>query len=482
MCLGTLLLPFALRSAEDKRLAIYSNDGHFFLPVVDIEQREYVVLEDLLVKLGQVATSVRKETVRMRFRRAEGEFTEGARRFRVGNAMITSTEPIRIQEGKVLAPTSVLPLVLKNYGLGEAELHAAGRRLFLSGTKQQVEHSLRPGESSTLTLDFPAPVNPNVSSDGNRIHLVFRNEPIVWGADRVDYTDKLIRALAFGESNGQSEVTVQGAAPLLASFSNGGKTITISAAPAPVAVQAPPTTSPSSPLPATATETEPAPAAVIPENAASALPPSASPGGPAHFFVLIDAAHGGDDPGVKFSDKLAEKEISLIVAQRLRVELQDRGITALMVRSDDTAVSLEARAVMANEKHAGLYVSLHAGGPGNGVRVYTALMGTTPQNPGASLFMPWGQAQRPYLDESAALAHAMVKEIANRKIEAAMMPGPIAPLPSIAAPAVALEIAPPPSKQDPEGLKLAAYQKTVVEAATKAIVATRGKLAQGGGK
>jgi N-acetylmuramoyl-L-alanine amidase len=347
--------------------------------------------------------------------------------------------------------------------------------LFLAGAKQQVEHALHPGDTSTLTIDFPVPVNPNVSSDGNRIQFVFRHEPIIWGADRVDYTDKLIRSLAFTENNGQSELTVSGSAPLLASFSNGGKTITITPAPAPQVAKAP--ESPPAPAPTTTATPEtvpPTPTAEVPTVPGAA---SISPA-PAHFYVLIDASHGGDDPGVKFSDKLTEKEISLVLAQRLRAELQDRGIPTQMVRNDDTTVPLDARAVMANEKHAGVYVSLHAGGPGSGVRVYTALMGAGATENTSPLFTPWDQAQRAYVDQSATVANALVTEFANRKINAAMMPGSIAPLATISAPAIAIEVAPPPSK-DADCLRLAAYQKTIAEAAAKGIASARTKMMQG---
>src|SRR4051812_7936036 len=112
-------------------------------------------------------------------------------------------------------------------------------------------------------------------------------------------------------------------------------------------------------------------------QAADIPSPSITPSeSPRHsdFFVIIDPSHGGYDAGANFGGKLLEKDVTLKLARELKKELDERGIAARMLRDSDVDVSLDRRAEIANEQHAGLYIALHAGGPGRGVRVYAPLL------------------------------------------------------------------------------------------------------------
>src|SRR3954469_23920955 len=71
------------------------------------------------------------------------------------------------------------------------------------------------------------------------------------------------------------------------------------------------------------------------------------------FFVMIDASHGGDDPGARFSDKLLEKDITLAIARKLRIELHNHGISAVLLRDSDANISYDQRAVVTNAQRAG---------------------------------------------------------------------------------------------------------------------------------
>src|ERR1051326_7445798 len=116
------------------------------------------------------------------------------------------------------------------------------------------------------------------------------------------------------------------------------------------------------------------------------------------FFVMIDPSHGGYDTGADFGGKLLEKDITLKLARELRKELDERGIASRMLRDSDVDVPLERRAEITNEQRAGIYVALHAGRPGRGVRVYMPLLVNTEQPIGR--FLPWDSAQAPALDRS----------------------------------------------------------------------------------
>jgi N-acetylmuramoyl-L-alanine amidase len=77
--------------------------------------------------------------------------------------------------------------------------------------------------------------------------------------------------------------------------------------------------------------------------------------------VVIDPGHGGKDPGAIGWNGLQEKDIVLDVAKRLHALLKkQRRITPSLTRSDDQFLSLEARTSLAAQRHADLFVSIHA--------------------------------------------------------------------------------------------------------------------------
>ncbi|MEW6516531.1 MAG: N-acetylmuramoyl-L-alanine amidase [candidate division FCPU426 bacterium] len=77
-------------------------------------------------------------------------------------------------------------------------------------------------------------------------------------------------------------------------------------------------------------------------------------------LVVLDPGHGGKDPGAIGPSGLKEKVVTLEVGLKLRDLLAARGFRVLMTRSDDTFISLQRRAEIANEAKADLFVSIHA--------------------------------------------------------------------------------------------------------------------------
>lgn len=76
--------------------------------------------------------------------------------------------------------------------------------------------------------------------------------------------------------------------------------------------------------------------------------------------IVIDAGHGGKDPGAIGRSGLYEKEVTLDIAHRLNKLLRSRGIETVMVRSTDKFVRLEDRVKIANEPGNSLFISIHA--------------------------------------------------------------------------------------------------------------------------
>lgn len=79
---------------------------------------------------------------------------------------------------------------------------------------------------------------------------------------------------------------------------------------------------------------------------------------PAAKRIVIDAGHGGEDPG-KVEGKMREKSYTLDIAKRLQRILTKRGYTVVLVRDRDVFLELEARSKKANAAKADLFVSIH---------------------------------------------------------------------------------------------------------------------------
>jgi N-acetylmuramoyl-L-alanine amidase len=74
--------------------------------------------------------------------------------------------------------------------------------------------------------------------------------------------------------------------------------------------------------------------------------------------VVIDAGHGGKDPGCGWNG-LVEKRLCLDVAQRLNEALKAKGLKTVMTRTMDTYVELSDRAAKANRYSRAVFVSIH---------------------------------------------------------------------------------------------------------------------------
>jgi N-acetylmuramoyl-L-alanine amidase len=93
-----------------------------------------------------------------------------------------------------------------------------------------------------------------------------------------------------------------------------------------------------------------------PSRPTSPVVPSAR----AQGLVVIDAGHGGHDPGAIGATGLQEKFVNLRVAAKVARLLEARGIGVVMTRWQDEYPELEERSAIANRRKADLFVSIHA--------------------------------------------------------------------------------------------------------------------------
>lgn len=77
-------------------------------------------------------------------------------------------------------------------------------------------------------------------------------------------------------------------------------------------------------------------------------------------IIVIDAGHGGKDPGCIGKGGTQEKTVVLSVAKKLKGKLEAEGYKTFLTRSNDTYLKLAERAEFAEKKRADLFISLHA--------------------------------------------------------------------------------------------------------------------------
>jgi N-acetylmuramoyl-L-alanine amidase len=93
-------------------------------------------------------------------------------------------------------------------------------------------------------------------------------------------------------------------------------------------------------------------------------------------LIVIDAGHGGHDPGAS-GDIFREKDVVLSLALALRDQLlKQGGVRVALTREDDRFLALEERSQIARALHADLFLSIHADSAGQeadigGASVYT---------------------------------------------------------------------------------------------------------------
>lgn len=115
-------------------------------------------------------------------------------------------------------------------------------------------------------------------------------------------------------------------------------------------------------------------------DAGVGLPQVAGPQDPGRPLIVIDAGHGGHDPGASGSSALGgikEKTLTLGLARALRDELlRGGGVRVALTRDDDSFLSLDERSEIARALGADLFLSIHADSAGDqagisGASVYT---------------------------------------------------------------------------------------------------------------
>lgn len=195
----------------------------------------------------------------------------------------------------------------------------------------------------------------------------------------------------------------------------------------------------------------------------------AQPTGP-RFLVVLDAAHGGTDPGALLGTTGPEKDYTLAFALRLHALLTARGIRSTLTRGTDATLDGDARAEIDDRARASACILLHATATGDGVHLFTSSLAPASGADKRHAFLPWRTAQASYATESLRLESDMNSALTDAHVPTLMGRTSLVPLDSLACPAVALEVAPLDAATP---LTDAAYQQKVIGALASALAAWR---------
>jgi N-acetylmuramoyl-L-alanine amidase len=258
--------------------------------------------------------------------------------------------------------------------------------------------------------------------------------------------------------------------------------------------------------------TNPAPSASAPAPAQSPPGASTAPSGSAPppagggdaitiHTIAIDPGHGGTDNGVTGAAGIKEKDLALSVARRIKAAIEGRlGIRVLLTRDDDNVVAADARASLANNNRADLFISLHANGSfqrttAGATVLYAAFDREAERSAHASLgserlpvfgggfreidLVSWDLAQIRHVDQSGELARILEEQLRDH-VPLAAQPidrMPLRVLESLNMPAVLIEMGYLTNDQQETRMSGAGFQNGLAQAIYDGVVKYRDRLA-----
>jgi N-acetylmuramoyl-L-alanine amidase len=211
--------------------------------------------------------------------------------------------------------------------------------------------------------------------------------------------------------------------------------------------------------------------------------------------IVIDAGHGGHDPGAR-ANGISEADLTLDVALRLKKLLERQpGIEVVMTRERDVFIPLEERTAIANREAADLFLSIHANASRNanarGVETYFLNFATNPEAEAVAARENSASGRTMHslpsivraialnnkIDESrdfaAAVQKSMVRALAdkNRSLrDLGVKQAPFVVLIGAGMPSVLAEISFVTNKQEGQLLKTGAYRQTIAQALQDAVL------------
>ena len=475
-----------LASAQTPSLTVISRDGRKPLPVIAINNQDYVAVDDINAAFGTTSREDRLAgglTITARGRSIV--LTENQNVVSVAGRLVPLPAPPVRRDARWYVPAEFLPRALSPALDVRLDLRRSPRLLVVGDLR--VPRVVTRVDAGTTSVAVSFDITPNTET---RVNAQPGRLIVQFDADALDLSIPLVptqgylQSIAPGDTPSTVVITL---GPRYATHrvstsqaDAGSLRLTIEL------------------LPST-TEAAPAPAPAPPEPAPDTrlLIPTQGPSTGLRI-VVIDPGHGGDELGTQGGNGALEKEITLSVARRLRTLIETRlGLKVFLTREDDRTVALDDRSAFANNHHADVFLSIHANSAVRptlkGAEVYYLTVEradaearkkadenatTLPALGGGSRAIDlilWETAQARYLEQSATLA-GYIEQSLRSKIEMsprAVQQAPFRVLVGANMPAALVEIGYLSNADQEAQLTTAGYQDQVAQALLDALIKFR---------
>lgn len=166
--------------------------------------------------------------------------------------------------------------------------------------------------------------------------------------------------------------------------------------------------------------------------------------------IVIDPGHGGSDSGAKGADNTLEKEITLLLAKKIKSRLEKK-YTVILTRSDDYWVGNRQRTEIANKANPRLFISIHTNAgfirETNGISFIffkppCGLPETSKSSSAETHPEKWSLTQKKFIPLSRLFAKALSKRFSNtyRDIPSRLNSLPLSVLSGANMPAILIEL------------------------------------------
>src|SRR5437899_2530961 len=346
--LGAALFIFGgLIRAADANLPIYFPGSKLIVKAETFNRETYLPLKEILESMGVPYTdALALETLTIRSGNARLVVTKNSALMSYNDQIVLLPSPVLREDGRWLVPMDFLNLGLMRLTGTEFRYRPGTPRIFAENVDApELEMNAQTlGPITRLTIRCAVPLNLDLKRDNQRAILAIDRTPLDPVRERLEHRDRLLRSVVFDDSDGEAKLILDitrdvSDIRLTPADNNRIFFVDLLRKGEPISEAPPPAETPA------------------PAGKPDVIPPAER----RVRVVVIDPGHGGMDTGAK-GEEVAEKDLTLILARRLRAALQMRlGTTVLLTRDSDIALDNEARSAVANNNQANLLISLHAG-------------------------------------------------------------------------------------------------------------------------
>jgi N-acetylmuramoyl-L-alanine amidase len=438
--LAAAVLVFGSRShAADGDFPIYFQNSRLIVKAQSINRVTYLPLTDIISFMGLPYTdALALETLTVRSGTSRLVATRNSGLISLNDQIILLPSPIVRENDKWLGPVDYLSQGLSRLTGTDFRYRSGASRIFVGNVDapELVMNAQSLGPITRLTVRSSVPINSSVQREekSTRAVLTLNRAPFDALRETLDHRDRLVRSISFDDGDGQSKIVMElttAVADIRVTPADNNRILFVD-------------------LMREAAVAPPPPATSAPANP----PVTGNPvdlSGRRIRVIVIDPGHGGIDVGAQ-AEGLQEKDLTLLLARKLRTTLQTRlGATVLLTRDADVAMDNEARSAVANNNQANLFISLHVGyspnkaDAGSSVFIMKEDFGNVFAETAVSrdqLFLPWYLGYRLSRRNSAQAARIFQEQLSKA------MPGsgfpvrnaPLAVLSSATMPSLLLEV------------------------------------------